>query len=107
MYYRVTAQLKTEAADELYRKLKDGTIRDQKPDGQEIVDSMNRAILTDSGQVEWSQVCYCSTPLAHERATVFDKHFDAITTEEIDGYQNSEGRPLMEHLAELASADGG
>lgn len=102
MFYRVTAQLKSETAAAFAKKLGDGTIQNQKPDGGEIIDSMNRAVLTDSGHVEWSEVCYCSTPLAHERATVYDEHFDDMATEEIEGDQVYEGRPFMEYLAELA-----
>ena len=92
MYYKVTAQFKTETAQDFHQKLSDGTIAQQKPDGQEIVDSMKRAVVTDDGVVQWSEVCYCSTPLAHERETVLDKHFDNITTEEIKEYRNYQVR---------------
>ena len=101
MFYRVTARLRTDTVADLDEKLRDGTIQDQRPDGGEIVDALNRAVLTESGQVEFSIVCYCSTPLAHERATVFDQHFDGIETEVIEGYQEYEGRPFMEYLAQL------
>ena len=101
MYYRVKAKLKTSAAIDLFRKLKDNTISAQRPDGKEIVDSMNRAVLTAAGYVEWSEVCYCQTPLLHERVSVYDKHFDDLTTEEIDTYEKYEGRPFMEYLANL------
>ena len=102
MYYQVTAKLKTQNAAELLQKLNDGTIKRQKPDGEEIVDSMNRAARTDSGDIIWSQVCYCSTPLFHERATVYDKYFDNLTTEVIEGYEKYEGSPFMEYLNEIA-----
>ena len=101
MFYRVTARLRTETGADFLRKLTDGTIARQSPDGQEIVDAMNRAALSDDGNVSWSEVCYCRTPLAHERATVFDKHFEALETEVIEGYQDYEGRSFMEYLAEL------
>jgi len=101
MYYKVTAQLKTETAKGFHQKLSDGTIAQRKPDGQEIVDSMKRAVVTDDGAIQWSEVCYCSTPLAHERETVLDKHFDNITTEEIDEYRNYQGTPFMSYLEEL------
>ena len=104
MYYRVTAQLKKDTAADLHRKLTDGTIQAQKPDGGEIVSSMNRAVLQDDGSVAWSELCYCPTPLAHERATVLDHHFDDMTTEEIASHEDYEGAPFMEHLARLAEA---
>ena len=105
MFYRVTARLKTETASELHRKLSDGTIENQNPDGGEIVGGMNRAVLNDDGTVEFSMACYCSTPLAHERATVFDQHFDTMTTEVVEGYQEHAGRSFMQYLAELASGN--
>ena len=104
MFYRVTARLKTETAAKYLRRLTDGTIQTQQPDGQEIVDGMNRAVLTEKGTVLWSMVCYCQTPLFHERATVFDEHFEDLETEIIEGYQDYEGRPFMEYLAELVEA---
>ena len=104
MFYRVTARLKTETAAEYLWKLTDGTIQSQPPDGREIVDAMNRAVLTEEGNVSWSEVCYCRTPLAHERATVFDKHFEDLETEVVGGYQDYEGRSFMEYLAELVEA---
>ena len=102
MYYRVTARLKPETAEDYQRKLTDGTIQSQRPDGREIVDSMNRAVLTDDGRALFSIACHCQTPLAHERATVFDEHFDAMQIEQIEGYQTYEGRPFMAYLAEIA-----
>jgi hypothetical protein len=66
---------------------------------------MKRAVLADNGDVLWSEVCYCPTLLTHERATVFDEHFEALETDVIEGYQDYDGRPLMEHLAELEKAE--
>ena len=47
--------------------LTDGSIEKQKPDGKEIVASMQRAVIDDEDFVRWSEVCYCPTPLQHER----------------------------------------
>ena len=105
MYYKVTTQFKTETAKYFHQRLCDGTISQQKPDGQEIVDSMKRAVITDDSVVQWSEVCYCSTPLAHERETVLDKHFDNITTEEIDEYRNYQGTPFMSYLRGASCKD--
>jgi hypothetical protein len=104
MFYRVTARLRIQTGADFLRKLTDGTVARQSPDGQEIVDAMNRAVLTDDGKVAWSEICYCPTPLAHERATVFDKHFEALETDVIEGYQDDDGRPFMAYLAELVEA---
>jgi hypothetical protein len=40
-------------------------------------------------------------PLEHERATVYDRFFDVIETEEIDGQREFEGEGFMEFLARL------
>ena len=87
MIYKVKARFKEESAAEFRRKLLDGTIASQKPDGPEMVDSMHRAVVKESGEIEWSELCYCNPPLAHERQTVLDHHFDDISTKIIDGYQ--------------------
>ena len=103
MHYRVRAQLREETAGELGRLLRDGTIARQKPDGREIVESMERAVVTESGTIEWSQVCYCETPLQHERSTVYDRFFDHLKTEPVDGYLSHAGRPFLDYLDGLAS----
>ena len=104
MHYRVRAQLREETAGEFGRLLRDGTIARQKPDGQEIVESMERAVVTESGTIEWSEVCYCETPLQHERSTVYDRFFDHLTTEPVDGYQSHAGRPFLDYLDGLVSS---
>lgn len=73
MLYAVTARFKPDTAAEFLRKLRDGTIENQKPDGKEIVASMKRAVIGDDGIVRWSEKCYCPTPLEHERETVYDR----------------------------------
>ncbi len=104
MIYHVTAKLRTDAASALLTKLTDGTISRQRPDGAELVASMDRAVVNDRGEVEWSEMCFCSSPLQHERTTVLDHHFDDIKTEPIDSHQHSPGRPFMDYLRDLAGA---
>ena len=103
MFYFVTAQLRVETAADLRRALRDDTIRTQQPDGREIVDAMARAVVTADGTVEWIELCYCETPLAHERQTVLDRYFDRISVRPVDGYQPHTGRRLAEYLDELAA----
>ena len=104
MYYRVRGRLREEAAAEFRRLLRGGTIARQRPDGQQIVESMERAVVTSGGVVEWSQVCYCPTPLRHERSTVYDRFFDDMVTEPAEGYLSHDGRPFLAHLDELADS---
>ena len=103
MFYRVKARLKKGMAGSLKQALFDDTIRHQKPDGQEIVDSMERAIVSHDDVVEWSEVCYCAPPLQHERHTVFDRYFDEISIEPVDSYQQHTGRRFMSYLQELSA----
>ena len=98
MYYTVQARLIPDTAADFLRKLTDGTVEKQKPDGKEIVASMNRAVIDEEGVVRWSEVCYCPTPLQHERATVYDQHFTGIETKEVEDYVQFEGEPLMPFL---------
>jgi len=106
MYYAVTARFKPETAAELLGNLTDGTIENQQPDGKEIVASMQRAVIDEDGVVRWSEKCYCPTPLQHERATVYDRFFTEIETEEIDDYVELEGEPFLEFLGRAASDSG-
>ena len=46
MIYKVKARVIEETIGEFYRKLADGTVSKQQPDGEEIVASMKRAVLT-------------------------------------------------------------
>ncbi len=91
MIYKVRARIIEDRVGELYSKLTDGTIAGQKPDGEEIVASMKRAVLTGPGIVEWYEMCFCPTPLKHERATQLDSHFTDLTTEEAADYETMEG----------------
>ncbi len=99
MHYAVTASFNPKTAAEFHRLLTDGTIESQKPDGKEIVASMKRAKIDESGIVCWSEVCYCPTPLKHERATVYDRFFTDIETEENEDYVEFDGDDFMNRLA--------
>ena len=99
MHYAVTARFCSDTAAEFRRLLTDGTIKSQKPDGKEIVASMKRAKIDGKGIVRWSEVCYCPTPLEHERATVYDRFFDDIQTKEVEDYVEFDGDEFMNRLA--------
>lgn len=59
---------------------------------------MNRAVIDEEGVVRWSEVCYCPTPLQHERASVYDRQFTSIETEEVEDYVQFDGRSFMEFV---------
>jgi len=102
MIYHVRARFREGTAVEFLAKLTDGTIENQRPDGRELVASMKRAVVSEDGHIEWSEVCYCEPPLAHERATVLDLHFDDISAEPIDAHETYSGRAFMDYLHEVA-----
>ena len=98
MIYSVKARFQKEKLPEFYKKLTDGTIENQKPDGKEIIDSMKRAKITTDNEIVWSETCYCSPPLKHERQTVYDKYLTDIITTPIEDYEEYDGESFMEYL---------
>src|SRR5438132_13097673 len=59
--------------------LNNGTIEAQEPDGGEIVASMRRAVM-NGDKVEGDDTCFCTPPLRHERATLYDQFFTDLKT---------------------------
>jgi len=98
MIYKVQARFNRSKAKEFYQKLTDGTIEKQRPDGPEIVASMNRATIDSSVLVKWSELCYCPSPLRHERATVYDQYFSDLKTEQIENHEKFEGISFMDNI---------
>ncbi len=100
MIYAVRAKLIPDKAAEFHKALTDGSIARQRPDGAEIVASMERARVAEDGYIRWTETCYCATPLKHERETQLDRYFSEIETELIEDHEVYDGTPLMERLAE-------
>ncbi|MFQ5779860.1 MAG: hypothetical protein ACE5HN_03625 [Nitrospiria bacterium] len=98
MIYKIKAGYIEEKMPEFYRRLTDGTILNQKPDGKEIVHAMQRARITAPGIIEWSETCYCPTPLLHERQTVYNYFLTDIQTVPTDEVVEFEGEPFMDFL---------
>ncbi len=99
MIYSVKARFIEEKTREFYQKLTDGTIKNQEPDGKEIIESMKRAKITAPNVIEWSEMCFCSTPLKHERETIYDNFLIDFETTRIDDYVEYEGEFFMDFLA--------
>lgn len=98
MIYRVKASYIEENMTGFFQKLTDGTVSNQKPDGPEIVASMKRAKITAPKTIEWFEMCFCPTPLQHERATVYDSYLTDIVTEVVDDYGEVEGESFWDYL---------
>ncbi len=97
MLYRVRARFVDGKREEFFRILTDDTVAAQEPDGHEIVASMRRAVHHDD-RVEWTETCYCATPLAHERATVLDRFFQEVETEAVDSPPPLAGESFWSYL---------
>ncbi len=106
MIYKVRAKFIEERLGELYEELTIGTINNQRPDGQEMVDSMKRAKLTTPGVVEWFEMCFCPTPLQHERKTHYDFYFSDIETELVEDYGEVEGKSFWSYMESIKKAKG-
>lgn len=98
MIYKIKAKFKEEKMKDFFQKLTDGTIENQKPDGQEILSSMKRAKITQPKTIEWSEMCYCSPPLKHERQTVYDNYFSDMEINPIDDYVEFDGESFFDYL---------
>ncbi len=98
MIYSVKARFVEDKMAEFYKKLTDGTIQNQKPDGQEIVNSMKRAKITQPNTIQWSEMCFCPTPLKHERETIYNNFLTDMTTKIIDDYEEYDGELFIDFL---------
>ena len=97
-FYSVRAQFIEEKLYEFYQKLIDGTISNQKPDGQEIIASMKRAKITGQKTIEWSEMCFCPTPLKHERETIYNHFLNDLETQTSDDYVAFDGESFFDFL---------
>ena len=99
--YKVQAKFDESKAKEFHELITSGKLKEQKPDGYEIINSMHRAKVDSSGLVRWTELCYCPAPLHHERTTVYNDYFTDIKTEEIEDHEKIEGEPFLEHISTL------
>ena len=98
MRYHVKATMLEEKMGEFYQKLSDGTITGQKPDGREIVSAIRKAIMTKPLVVEGCETCFCETPLAHERETVYDQYFHDMGIQENNEEPELEGQSYKDDV---------
>jgi len=88
MVYRVKAQIDKLKMKAFYDALTEGYVPDQEQDGAEIVNAMQKAVMTGHDTLEWYETCHCVTPLKHERETVYDKYLSDIETTLVDEDKN-------------------
>jgi len=99
--YSIKSKFIAEKMKEFFQELTDGTIENQKPDGAEILSSMKRAKITEPGVIQWSEMCFCPTPLKHERQTVYDRFFSDMEIKVIDDYSEFAGESFFDYLKKL------
>jgi len=98
LIYTIKARFIENMMEQFYQKLTDGTIENQKPDGNEIIESMKRAKVTGPNTIEWSEMCFCPSPLKHERETVYNHYLTDLETKVVDEYVEFDGELFMEYL---------
>ncbi len=97
MRYLVRAHPRIESIPRFWIILNDGRVERQIPDGREIVASMKSAVIT-RGRAEWSETCYCTPPLQHERSTVYDQFFTDFEIEPLEKPVKLEGERFWDYM---------
>jgi hypothetical protein len=89
--YLVTAKVKQGKEAALDRSIDEGTLGRGSIAGDEYLRNMEEARQLDNGNVQWVEICYCSTPLAEERP-YWEKYFDLLKVQ--DAHARSRCRDL-------------
>lgn len=97
MQYVIRAQPITEELPRFWELLNNGAIAGQEPDGQEIIASMKRAVMSQN-TVEWKETCFCNPPLRHERATIYDQFFHDMEITPLETSVDLKGEPFWDFL---------
>ncbi len=101
MIYKVQARFIEDKAKEFYQLLNSKTLKKQRPDGPDIIASIHRATLDSSGLVRWTELCYCPTPLKHDRSTVYYQYFYDLETEQVEKHEKAEGESFVKYLSQF------
>ena len=59
---------------------------------------MKRAKITQPNTIQWSEMCFCSPPLKHERETIYNNFLTDMTTKIIDDYEEYDGELFIDFL---------
>ena len=91
MMYKVKARFIEEKLGDYFKLLTSGKVEAMGVDGPYIVNAMKEAKITAPGTIEWYELCYCPTPLKHEREIVYDEFLTELTTVPVDEAGKIEG----------------
>jgi hypothetical protein len=81
MRYLVKARVKPGCERELLESIEDGTLGKGSIAGDEYLHDMETARISDEGEAEWVEVCFCATPLAEERP-YWERYFDLLSVKD-------------------------
>jgi hypothetical protein len=98
MIYKVSGLFIPAKKETLKEWLSNGTIRNQSPDGEHIYHSLKHAKINENNRTLWFSECYCNTPLAHERETVFDLFFEDLQITQVEQEHTLEGTSFFKTL---------
>lgn len=82
-FYLVSAQPIDERLDDLRHKLEQEALKELRPFGPTLSQSLRNARRRPDGTAVWEEEDYCSPPLAQERSAVLDQYFTAIEVEPV------------------------
>ncbi len=94
-YYLVKAKLNR--PQDLKVLVDGGGIRAMRPFGDELQSCLQNARIDSDGYATWEENCYCTPPLAQERA-VLDQYFmdlQTTTVQKGEGWKAIESLPLL------------
>jgi len=77
MRYLVKAKVKPGKEKPLLEAIESGRLGQGSVAGDEYLDNMQKARLTEDGVCAWVEVCFCPTPLLEER-TYWEEYFDLL-----------------------------
>jgi hypothetical protein len=87
MRYLVKAKVKPGREKALLEAIHDGSLGRGSIAGDEYLDNMQHARLTEDGAAKWVEVCFCATPLDEERP-YWEKFFELVEVKDAHARRN-------------------
>jgi len=105
MLYKVQTNFHEDLLEEFYKNLNNGTIQNQEPDGPFIVSAMKEAKFINPTTLSWYEECFCATPFAHERETVYNTYFHNFQTQIVESMADDiHGNSFWDYLKTKSSS---
>jgi hypothetical protein len=81
MRYLVKARVKPGCERQLLESIEAGTLGKGSIAGDEYLHDMETARISDDGEAQWVEVCFCATPLAEEQP-YWERYFDLLSVKD-------------------------